>query len=332
MKQRKLRALKPALIFLLLLIYFWPSFAQKAPSFQPCTGWGTTLKSNRELILLRKLNRAGRIWYLAVDPLTLETRILDKSSLARDEPVTWDWLRSHFSSSAYIRAMKEAEDHSNSIQDAGLSHLSRSQAGIDLTIDLCPSHRPLDKIVFADLIAEFGKIEKPVPVAISVTGLWMNKHTSDLKWLDSLDKAGVLSVVWINHTYHHTVLPHEPLNENFMLAPGTDVNAEILKTEEDLIHHGIVPSVFFRFPGLVSDHTIFEKIVSLGLIPVGTDAWFAKGQKPAQGSIVLIHANGNEPVGVKDFINLLRSEENGVLSKRWELFDLRESIEKDTVK
>jgi hypothetical protein len=57
-----------------------------------------------------------------------------------------------------------------------------------------------------------------------------------------------------------------------------------------------------------------------------TDAWLAKGQEPGNGSIVLIHANGNEPVGIKDFIELLRQHQQEVLSKKWELFDLRESV------
>jgi hypothetical protein len=113
---------------------------------------------------------------------------------------------------------------------------------------------------------------------------------------------------------------------NFMLAKGTDINAEVLKTEILLLQNKIIPSIFFRFPGLVSDQYIFNEILNLGLIPVGSDAWLAKGQWPDKGSIVLIHANGNEPLGVRDFIDLLRNKRAEVLSKRWELFDLRESL------
>ena len=111
-----------------------------------------------------------------------------------------------------------------------------------------------------------------------------------------------------------------------MLSRGVDVDTEVLKTEILLIQEGIVPSVFFRFPGLVSNHEVFSKVTHLGLIPVGSDAWLAKGQRPGNGSIVLIHANGNEPVGVKDFLKLLDDKREEVLSGRWELFDLRESI------
>lgn len=85
-------------------------------------------------------------------------------------------------------------------------------------------------------------------------------------------------------------------------------------------------------PGLVSDHDVFTKVTNLGLIPIGSDAWLAKGQWPKNGSIVLIHANGNEPLGVSDFIALLNDKRAEVLSKRWELFDLRESIVEDESK
>jgi hypothetical protein len=151
-------------------------------------------------------------------------------------------------------------------------------------------------------------------------------HPGDLNWLDSLVKVGDLSIVWINHTYNHNVAKNVPLTQNFILEPGTDINSEVLNTEIAMMEKKIIPSIFFRFPGLVSDKAVFNKILSLGLIPVGSDAWLAKGQWPTNGSIVLIHANGNEPVGIHDFIELLKKEQDAVLSKRWELFDLRESV------
>jgi hypothetical protein len=37
------------------------------------------------------------------------------------------------------------------------------------------------------------------------------------------------------------------------------------------------------------------------LIALGADAWLALDQRPNAGSIVLVHLNGNEPLGVKLF-------------------------------
>jgi len=41
--------------------------------------------------------------------------------------------------------------------------------------------------------------------------------------------------------------------------------------------------VFFRCPGLVSDRSIIERLLSYGLIAVGSDAWLAKGQQARNG-------------------------------------------------
>jgi hypothetical protein len=51
-----------------------------------------------------------------------------------------------------------------------------------------------------------------------------------------------------------------------------------------------------------------------------------KGPMAKKRQQVLIHANGNEPAGVRDFIQLLGREKQEIMSKQWELYDLRESI------
>jgi len=298
---------------------------QPISNYNPYTGWGFSKKEAKEVIILRKFNRENHIFYFTVSPQSLNTEIVRSDSISIN-PAPWTSIKSRYSSSPYLRAIQQVASNSTSIQDAGFTQFSRSQKGIDLTIDLCPSHRPLDRIVFTDLIKEVAKIEQPVPLSVSITGRWINMHPGDLNWLDSLVKAGDLSIVWINHTYNHNVAKNVPLTQNFILEPGTDINAEVLNTEIAMMEKKIIPSIFFRFPGLVSDKAVFNKILNLGLIPVGSDAWLAKGQWPTNGSIVLIHANGNEPIGIHDFIELLKKEQAAVLSKQWELFDLRESV------
>ena len=154
------------------------------------------------------------------------------------------------------------------------------------------------------MIAEFQKVEKPAPIALSVSGLWMLKHGKDIAWLKKLRDSGEIRITWVNHSYNHRVSKTAPLKMNFLLEPGTDIKYEVLATEELMLKNGLVPSAFFRFPGLVSDQQLIYKITDFGLIPIGSDAWLAKGQQAQAGSIVLIHGNGNEPVGVDDFIKL----------------------------
>jgi hypothetical protein len=237
--------------------------------------------------------------------------------------------RTFFKSTPYQKALTKAEKQSVMIQDAGIEMGMPKESGISLTVDLCPSHRPLDKRIFTDIFNQFQKVEKPVPVALSVTGVWMRQHPQDLQWLKQMQQNEEIYITWINHSYNHRVSVNLPLKENFLLEPGTDISYEVLETEKAMLKNGLLPSVFFRFPGLVSDQQLVYRITDFGLIPVGTDAWLAKGQHPAAGSIVLIHGNGNEPVGVNDFIDLLKSKTRAIAQKQWLLYDLRESVDQE---
>lgn len=317
--------MKPLYSLILILLLTLTVNCQIISNYKPYTGWGVCKNNSKEVVVLRKLQRNNHTFYFVLSPQSLDTKIISADSIDVNS-ANWEKIRVQYASTPYITALQQSEKYNDTIQDAGFKHFRSSQKGIDLTIDLCPSPRPLDRIVFTEIIQEMVLVEKPVPLAISITGRWINKHPKDLDWLDSLIKIGDLSVVWINHSYNHYTSKNVPLKMNFLLAPGTDINAEVLNTEMDLLQRNIVPSIFFRFPGLVSDHNIYDKVLDLGLIPVGCDAWLAKGQRPENGSIVLIHANGNEPLGVKEFINLLKTKRAEVLSKHWVLFDLRESI------
>ena len=157
----------------------------------------------------------------------------------------------------------------------------------------------------------------------------MLKHKEDLEWLKKLRNNGEIRITWVNNSYNHRVSKTAPLKMNFLLEPGTDINYEVLATEELMLKNGLIPSIFFRFPGLVSDQQLVYKITDYGLIPIGSDAWLAKGQQPQAGSIVLIHGNGNEPVGVNDFIKLLQSKTKQIANKQWLLYDLRETVDED---
>jgi hypothetical protein len=77
---------------------------------------------------------------------------------------------------------------------------------------------------------------------------------------------------------------------------------------------------------LISDAAIFLSVIRYGLVPIGSDAWLAKNQTPGPGSIVLVHANGNEPVGISRFTELMRQNDQRIVNKEWLLFDLRESL------
>jgi hypothetical protein len=324
-------------IVILLLIFSLPLLCQASADKQHIqdykffTGKLLSPSSHSPLVILRKFLMDGRVHYLAVEPSSLMTSIQEAKGLKVDE-YSWEMIRAAYKNSAYIRAIEDAESKSLPLQDAGLTHFFTDQAGVNLTVDLCPSQNPLDRRLFSELIKSFEQIEKPLPVAVALTGLWMEKHEEDLEWLKELQKQKAIDFTWVNHSYHHRTSKDSPLKENFLLQKGTDINLEVLKTEAAMIERGLTPSVFFRFPGLVSDEKLFHIITSFGLIPVGSDAWLAKNQWPKNGSIILVHATGNETIGIQRFLKLIQEEQKKISNKHWLLLDLREStvkMEKD---
>jgi hypothetical protein len=295
----------------------------KITDYKVYYGWASHYP--QDWLIIRSFVNEGKNYCLLVDPQTLQTKV-DEQGFYKTRPMTWDEARTFFKNTPYIRAIAKAEKRSVGLQDAGIENGMPKQTGISLTADLCPSRRPLDRRIFTEIFAQFGKVERPVPIALSITGVWMRQHPADLQWLKQLQAGKEINITWINHSYNHRVSPTAPLRKNFLLEPGTDINYEVLETEKAMLKNGLTPSVFFRFPGLVSDRQLVYKITDFGLIPVGSDAWLAKGQQARAGSIVLIHANGNEPVGVDDFIRLLHKKAGAIAKKKWLLYDLGESL------
>ena len=287
-------------------------------------GQAVEVGGSRNLICLRSFSWNGSPHLLLLDPATLAT-FVPPADRFRVIEMSWSQIEKIFKESAYIKAVLDDQSRAEPIQDAGITRFSTEHKGIDLTVDLCPSKKPLDRGLFKALIRELVQEEKPVPVAIAVTGVWMENHRSDLQWLIGLVRNGELSVTWINHSYSHRVSRNLPLNRNFLLETGTDLQSEILKTEIALLENDLLPSVFFRFPGLVSDADLFDRVAGLGLIPVGSDAWLGKNIWPKEGSIVLVHANGNEPIGITRFLTLLRRRKADIIRGNWMLYDLRDS-------
>jgi peptidoglycan/xylan/chitin deacetylase (PgdA/CDA1 family) len=293
-------------------------------------GYTISSDSGDTSIVLRRFRSDSVTRFLAVNPRTLATAVFDSGS-HEVTGASWDEIFDRFGGTPYIRELLKANAKSASLQDAGITHFPSLKKGIDLTIDLCPSSRPLDRILFTKLIIALGKERLPAPVALAITGTWIREHASDLAWLVELMHSGVLAITWINHTYHHFTSSTLPLRSNFMLTKGVAVDKEVLDAERELLKRGLMPSIFFRFPGLVSDSTLFHTITEFGLIPIGSDAWLAKGQYPSGGSIVLIHGNGNEPLGVHRFIKLLNAERDSIAESRWQLYDLRKSLTEDSI-
>src|ERR1700761_4044497 len=145
----------------------------KIQNYQAYYGWAKHFP--QDWMILRSFENEGRKYFLMVNPQTLETKI-DETNFYEVKPMSIDEARNFFKTTPYQKALVKAEKQSVMIQDAGIENGMPKESGISLTVDLCPSHRPLDKRIFTDIFKQFQKVEKPVPVALSVTGVWMRQH------------------------------------------------------------------------------------------------------------------------------------------------------------
>jgi hypothetical protein len=319
---------KGLLILLLLMLLVICGSAQTISNYMPYYAQATFKNQNKLFFVLRRFVQNNTVIYLTLDPESLNVTLVPARKLMI-KPDSLKGLINGLPSSNYSKAWYKAHASSKQLQDAGISHAIPDRHGIILTIDLCPSLKPLDRTIFLDIMHQMSDIEKPVPIAISISGHWLLRHQDDVHWLNNLDRKNKIAITWVNHSFNHYFNKNLPLYLNFMLMKGTNVDQEVLLNEKTMIEHNLTPSIFFRFPGLVSGPRVFYKVMGFGLIPIGSDAWLAKGETADDGNIVLVHANGNEPFGIRKFINLLHQNESNIRAGQWKLFDLKESIIKE---
>ena len=190
--------------------------------------------------------------------------------------------------------------------DDGVQHGDGVDSGTFLTVDFCPSRKDVLETRFFDALDSLAARKgAPVPIALSMSGRWLRSHPRLFESLIGKINLHRLTVTWVNHSDSHPFLKGKGPAKNFLLESGIDSNREIIGVEIDLLERGQLPSVFFRFPGLVSSRDWIERIVRYSLIPLGADAWLAVKQVPRVGSVILVHGNGNEPKGIELFLKQL---------------------------
>ena len=192
-----------------------PAFAQQVvKEYTHVTGLGVINNSNDTVIVIRRFMCDSTVTYLTVDPESLSTSILSSGAMIFSD-IPWQTIYARFAATPYIKALKLALATDDSLQNAGIRRFPPSQQGINLTIDLCPSGKPLDRSVFTGIVEEIGCVEKPVPIAVAVTGQWLNSHKQDFNWLKGLADSNQFSITWINHSYNHYSKDSLPLKMIF---------------------------------------------------------------------------------------------------------------------
>ncbi|AMC13319.1 hypothetical protein RL73_01725 [Liberibacter crescens] len=286
-------------ILIIFFLFFQKSYASNSIEDYQSIFIPVSNSQGEMKIAIRSYFSNNQQYYLLVNPITLVTETGKAINFTHRKPLqnnTSNYFTSReIEDIPYLKALRKYSSSPYLIQNYGLTH-SDNVKGIFLSIDLCPSVRPFDISFFKKLLEISSKEGNSFPVSLAISGLWILHHQKEFNWL--INHKNQLDIIWVNHSFSHPYYKSKPLNENFLLSPKVDMKNEVLMTEKILLQNNQIPSVFFRFPGLVSNELTVKEINKLCLLPIGSDAWLAKGEKPKPGSIVLIHGNGNEPKGI----------------------------------
>ena len=245
-----------------------------------------SIKNKEGFITFRKFtdSNTNTEYALALDVNSLQTKVFLLKELELDSILNVSTQSNYF---RLIDKIRQQNYKTSGIDSTSLN-------GYALTMDLCPSSRKFDQDFFDFLVAK-----KASPLYLCISGKWAEKHKKDLDYI--LSKKKEVEIVWVSHSYSHYYDPKKKLQNNFMLSENTNFDVEVLNNEKLMLRYGIVLSPFFRFPGLVCDENICQKLISYGLIPLSSKAWLAKGEKAKKGSVILLHINGNERQGLPLF-------------------------------
>lgn len=262
------------------------------------------LAEDRPVVLRRSLMCDGQQYYYgfladSLEPLLVTGCIVERHMFAVD-----------FGDTVYDRLLHTAE-----LKTIGSDKADNSKE-FYLTVDFCQSVSPWDAEIFEILEELYEYTGRPQPVALCMTYLWMERFPKETAVLKDLQSEGILDITWVNHSMTH------PVADNFLANPAVDFEAEVLEMEQYLLKSRIAFSPFFRFPGLIYNDRRLEELRSLGLINLGASAWLAKGEDAFDGSIILIHGNGNEPYGIKLFRELYENNRDKFLGSKWKFTSL----------
>ena len=255
---------------------------------------------DKNYFILREFTQNNLKKYLIVEDKTYNTFIIKAENIKEKNLFCKEYNNSGYKSNLdLVYKNRSIKKNKNYLQNAWLkSWLKLWEKNIYLTADFCPSgkHWFEDKAI-EKFIKKWNK-----NIGIAITSAWINWHKKDFQQLIEYKNSWKLNITWINHTKTHKYNYSNNFSTTFILTPWLILKDEIMDVEKKLIENSQIPSIFMRFPGLISNEKIYKEVVyKYWLIPLGSDTWLAKWEKIKPNSIILIHWNKNEPRWIEIF-------------------------------
>jgi hypothetical protein len=257
-----------------------------------------TVRVGTTLVVRRKLTLDGKASLIVTDCqralesyVVAEQDLREKTQPGKPDGTAWAACRAWFDrEAASAAALRSAAPE-------------KHRRAVAVTVDLCWSLRAYEEKFLQSLPAIAQAQGQPIHPVMFVSGRWLEQHPEEMHALVELDEKPGVEIIWGLHSWSH------PKSGGFMNDFSPDeLRRDTLLVEQRLLEWGIVPSAYYRFPGLIHDRLRLEEILKLDLLPIDCDSWMAL-VRPARpepfyhpardGSIILIHGNGNEKPGIE---------------------------------
>lgn len=278
-----------------------------------------TLAEGARVVVLRHLSFRGVPTYVAAEDHTFELFMVDAESLdGATREVTEEERREFRYLSALDRTRNSVLCHMHPVM---ATRAPEATTRFTVTVDMCQSRREWEGDFYQRLVDLGRELGAPQAVGVALTGLWAHRHPEDFDRLVAWQNEGALDITWINHSFHHQLSRDEDGRYWFLTSSNVDLGAEVLELEILLLQQGVMFSPLFRFPGLTHDERTLAELNELGLFPLDADGWVAKGEPIEDGTVVLLHGNGNEAHGIEMFFDWFDPRAEDVREGRLSLLD-----------
>lgn len=239
------------------------------------------------LLIIREITLSnGSNFFLAINTTTLSSVLLKGPVLKSSNSI--------YSNALFLTLLHKETNSCKAFGTLPDSQPADSKLNVILTTDLCPTKNKYDALFYQCLQELNTNKALNSPFIIFFTGRWLATHYSDL---DAIKKSG-LSFIAGNHTYHHTIITNT-------YSPAL-LTAEITNTEVVMLANSLLPSCFFRFPGLKYRPAHVKELSKIGLIAIDANAWM--GTKVPDWSFLLVHSNGTVSSEVRMFARWLKKK------------------------
>jgi peptidoglycan/xylan/chitin deacetylase (PgdA/CDA1 family) len=259
-----------------------------------------TLKDNDSLIITREITTdGGDTYYYYIDTESLRYGI--RNDLKRD------MLAERPSGGLFHRIIAAMVKSGKPFGNSSEYHAKESAKYILLTSDLCPCVGKYSSNFYRELERIGRERGIRIPLIVFFSGNWVLKKMTFLEEIKKYD----ISFIAGNHTIRHV------RKKNMR----TDLlESEILGAEKIMLEAGLLPSYFFRFPGLVHGKQDIETIARLNIIALDANVWM--GMRTRNWGFLLVHSNGVVPSEVRKFISFLNSSIKDIVEKKLVFADI----------